>query len=201
MVLKDNMLTFRKSENILGKIAKKIAKKYFEIEDIIIFGSYMKGKEKPNDIDVLLIFKQKINKQIELEFKKLTNLEIDINSTTLKELEGEGFIAKEGLYLEGKSLVTNKKISESIGFVSIAFIKYDISKIKGSERIKFYYALQGRGKEKGFLSKIGAKRYANNLIVCDYSLIEKVKPFFDYWKLDYQVIPSLIPKRLKIILR
>ena len=192
-----------KSKNIiLNNTAKRIAKKYpEELEDIIIFGSIMKGKASPKDIDILIIFKKKINKQIETEFKKETqNLKIDINSITKKELEGEGFVAKEGLYLEGKSLIKNRLLSEILGFSSIAFIKYDISKIKGSLRIRFYYALQGRGKSKGFLSTVGAKRYAESIVVCEYSIIEKIKPFFEQWKIDYKITPALVPKRLKHIL-
>lgn len=186
----------------LNKTAKKLYKQYKEeIEDIIIFGSYMKGKEQPRDIDILIIFKNKVNKQIEAQVNQQINLTgIDVNSVTLKELEDESFIAKEGIYLEGKSLITNKNISEAMGFVSIAFFKYNISKLKGSDRIRFYYALQGRGNEKGFLTQIGAKRYSENVIIFNYSIIEKVKPFFEQWGLDYQITPALIPKRLKRIL-
>jgi len=185
-----------------NKKAKEVYKKYKEkIHDIIIFGSYMKGKYNPNDIDLLIIFKNEINKEIEVELKnKINNPKIDLNSVTLKELENESFIAKEGLYLEGKSLITNISLSESIGFSSIAFLKYNLNKIKGSERVKFYYALQGRGTEKGFLNSIKAKKYSETVIICDYQEIEKLKEFLSLWKIEYQLTPALIPKRLKKII-
>ena len=115
-------------------------------------------------------------------------------------MESDNFIAKEGIYLEGISIVKNRKISDLLGFSSLAFIKYDISNIKGSDRIRFYYALQGRNKSKGFLDEIGAQRFSESVIICDYSIIEKLKSFFDQWKIEYQVIPSLIPKRLRHII-
>jgi predicted nucleotidyltransferase len=182
----------------LTKEAKLIYNQYQkEIEDIIIFGSYMKSKENYNDIDVLIIFKTKINKKIEVKLKEKFNLKkIDLNSTTLKDLDENNFIAQEGIYLEGKSLITEKSVSEKWGFKSIAFINYDLKKIKGSNRTRFYYALQGRNDQEGYLEKVGAKRYSENVLICDYTIVEKIKTFLDYWKIDYKITPTLIPKRL-----
>ena len=96
----------------LIKISREIKNKYNEeIEDIILFGSYLKGKEFPNDVDVLLIFKKKVDKKIETELKKALNIKnIELNSVTKKEFENEDFIAREGIYLEGFSLIKDKKI-------------------------------------------------------------------------------------------
>lgn len=186
----------------LNKIGKSSFNKYKkDLEDIVLFGSFVKGKESPKDIDLLMIFKNKVDKKIELEFKKEMNIpEADINSITSSELEGEGFIAKEGIYLEGISIVDGKPLNERLGFTSVAFLKYDLSKIKGSERVKFYYALQGRKGSRGFLGSVAAKRYAESVIVCDYDELERLKAFFEHWKIELVVTPALVPKRLKHIL-
>jgi predicted nucleotidyltransferase len=190
-------------KTILSDVAKNLHKKYgSDIFDIILFGSFMKGKYDPKDIDVLIIFNKQIIKSIEIEFRNLLKegYVFDINSTTLTELEGEGFIAKEGIYLEGISLITDKHISSSLGFFSVAFVKYDIGPLKGSKRISFYHALNGRGNNKGFLVLIKAKKYSESVIICDYIIVEKIKEFLDNWKLDYTITPALIPNRLKRIL-
>lgn len=190
-------------KTILSDVAKNLHKKYGnEIFDIILFGSFMKGKYNPKDIDVLIIFNKKIMKSTEIEFRNSLKGEqvFDINSTTLTELEGEGFIAKEGIYLEGISLITDKNISESLGFFSVAFVKYDIGPLKGSKRISFYHALNGRGSNEGFLVFIKAKKYSGNIIICDYGIVEKIKEFLDNWKLNYVITPALVPNRLKKIL-
>ena len=192
-----------KSKNtILTEEANKIFKNYGDdIDDIILFGSYVKGSNEYNDIDILMIFKKKINKTIETEFKnKLDIPKLDINSITLEELKGDGFIAKEGLYLEGKSLVSGKFLNEILGFTSIAFIRYDISKILGSSRTRLYYALYGRGGSQGFLKEIKARKYSDNIIICDYLVVEKVKEFLEHWKIEYEITPALVPKRLKNVL-
>jgi predicted nucleotidyltransferase len=172
-----------------------------DIEDIILYGSMMKGKTDPQDIDMLIIFKNTINKQIEVDLRKrIANKTVEINSITRAELEEGNFIAGEGIYLEGKSMVRNQLICDSLGFAAVAFIKYDISMVKGSRRVRFYYALQGRNNNAGFLSSIGARRYAESVVLCDYALIEQAKPFFEQWNIDYSVTPALIPKRLHKVL-
>lgn len=188
-----------KSNNTL----KKLFKKHEDLlEDVILFGSSMKGKYQPKDVDILIIFKKKVDKKVEIELKntfKSENLkqDIDLNSISLKELEGDNFIAREGIYLEGFSLIKNRQVNETLGFSSVAIIKYDLKNIKGSKRIRFYYALQGRNETKGFLFTIGAKRFAKNVIICDYSVVEKLKSFFEQWNIEIKILPTLIPKRLK----
>lgn len=177
----------------------KIFKKYLsikEINDIIIFGSIMKGKESPNDIDILIIFNKKINKKIEQEIRRELNNRYEINSITKEELDKDIYKAKEGLYLEGYSFSSQKFLKEKIGFESIAYLKYNLKNVKGSLRVRFYYSLIGRGKEKGFLSTIKATKFSENIIVCEYSEIEKLKKYFENWNIEYKIYPSLIPKRL-----
>ena len=185
------------------RTATSVAKKVFhshenDINDIILFGSTQQGKANPNNITILIIFKHTINKDAEQLFKKLAKLaQLDINSTTTQEVANENFITKESMYLEGKSLLNNKAINDTIGFTSIASVKYDLKNITGSKRIMFYYALNGRNNKKGFLHTISAQRFAEKVIVCDYSVIDKLKSFLEYWNIKHTLIPTLIPQRLK----
>jgi predicted nucleotidyltransferase len=181
-----------------SKAAKAVAGE--GVEDIILFGSVMKGKEDAADIDILIVFRDSVMKSVEMALRgKLKGAPIDINSITSDEFRSEGFVAREGAYLEGYSLIREKTLAEMMGFTGIALIKYDISKIKGSKRIRFYYALHGRD-SKGFLDDIGGHRFAENVLACDYEVIERAKPFFETWGVEYVVFPVLIPERLKHIM-
>ena len=51
-----------------AKIIKEFLKRP-EILDIIIFGSVTRGKEKPKDIDLLIIYAQKTKDIIEINYK------------------------------------------------------------------------------------------------------------------------------------
>jgi len=107
---------------------------------------------------------------------------------------------KKGFTWKVEVLSITKKIGEKIGFASVAFLQYDLKDIKGSLRTRFYYALQGRRGEKGVIERLGAKKFSDALILIDYETIEPLKVFFDQWKIEYRVIPALIPKRLKKVL-
>ena len=185
--------------------AKKLYSKYEdEIDDIIIYGSSMKGKDKPNDIDVLIIFSEKVNKEVEYSFRnslKSFSEITSVNSVTLKELRSGNFAATEGLYLEGYSLIRRKLLAEEMALLGTAIIIYDVSKIKGSDRIRFYYALNGRNGSKGFVLSVGAKRLADNVLLCKYDKIEEIKPFFEQWKIPIEILPALIPKRLEVLMK
>src|SRR3989344_4816313 len=64
--------------------SKKFAQKK-EIFDIILYGSFVKGKEKPEDIDILLIFEKtslKERTEIAHEFKILISKKFDHNKKT-----------------------------------------------------------------------------------------------------------------------
>lgn len=186
----------------ITKLNKHINKylKEKEILDIILFGSLMKGKDNPKDIDLLIIFKEKINKELELKIRRELGKNYEINSINEKELTSNNFKAKEGIYLEGYSFSKKTTLADSLGFFTTAYLKYDIKNLKGSNRIKFYYALIGRDNKNGFLTKIEATRFSDNVIICNYSEIEKLKEFFESWKITYEVYPALIPNRLKHIL-
>src|SRR3989344_7453541 len=74
--------------------------------DVIIFGSLIKGNEKPNDIDVLILYKDKKDLDKEYELKKLLEkkgFDVDLNSKNYKELFNETFKAREGVLAEGFS--------------------------------------------------------------------------------------------------
>jgi predicted nucleotidyltransferase len=89
---------------------------FAEIDDIILFGSAQRGKEDPADIDVLVVFRTKVSKRLEQEIRRSCNVAgLEINSTTRQELESDGFIAREGVYLEGYSLIKRKKKSDLLG--------------------------------------------------------------------------------------
>ena len=111
----------------LGKISRTASKKYAEIEDIILFGSFMRGKANPDDIDILVLFKNKVNKDIEYEIKKsLSNIikNISIISKTAETAKEASFDGREGMLFEGYSLINSRFIASDSGFASFLFFLY-----------------------------------------------------------------------------
>ncbi len=99
------------SKKTISEIKKIHKKNEKEILDIVLFGSSTKGKEKPEDMDILVIYKEKENLNLNNNLKHITNA--SITSTTYQKLFNQTFLAREGYLLNGISIINNKAISES----------------------------------------------------------------------------------------
>ncbi len=182
----------------------KISKTFFkenkkEIKDIVLFGSLIRGKTKPKDIDILIIFKTKINKDIEYKFRKLLSnyaQNISIISKTEKEYIEPSFDAREGILFEGYSIINSRFIAEDFGFTSFGLFFYDTKNMTNAKKTSFYYALNGRSSNEGVIDKLNAIKLSDNIIAVPLNNIEVAKEFFEYWGLNYKYIPSLMPKRM-----
>jgi predicted nucleotidyltransferase len=178
------------------KTSKKLARKHPDIEDIVLFGSCMKGKNNPQDIDILIIFKNTINKEAEYELKQTINEpKADINSTTTAQLQQQEHLAAEGVYLEGYSLLKQQPKAQELHMKAKAIIKYNTKHLNNTQKTKFHYALQGRNNNKGVLQTLQAKKISNNTIIVDYSQTALIEEFLNNWNVEYTTIPILTPAR------
>lgn len=153
-----------------------ILRKYLESEkkdkrifDIILYGSSTFGKEKPRDIDILVIFfegslkdrltkiqgiKEKLNKEFE---------NIDIKQILFNELFSSNFLARTGIFINGMSVFKEKNFCEIIGFKSFSLFWYNLKGLNHSQKIKFNYILAGRG-TKGLMEELRGERLASGAV-------------------------------------
>ncbi len=194
------MLKMKSKITQLTKISKPFFEKHrAEIKDIVVFGSLMRGKSAPEDIDILIIFKKKVDKDVEYELKKLLSHaaeNISLISKTEETYQEQSFDAREGVLFEGYSLVKQKFIASDFGFVSLGLFFYSTKELSNVEKTKFYYALNGRGESKGAIDNLEGIKLSDNIIAVPINKIESAKEFFGYWKLEYKYVPSLVPLRL-----
>ncbi len=183
-----------KLRNNLKKIVKNKG-----ILDIILFGSLVRGKVKPNDVDVVIIFKNKADKNLEYKIKgELENYfnNLSLISKTMNGLLHPSFDARDSIFFEGISLLFNDKISERYGLSSLGMFKYSFKNWSQLEKTKFYYALNGRGGKKGVLRILNCIKISDNLILAPLEKIEEMKEFLESWEISYAYIPILLPERL-----
>ena len=188
--------------NILESESLMIFKKFeLELIDIILFGSVGKGKEKPNDIDILILFKKKINYEIvqilRRSLERKVDLKVEVTPKTYAQLFQKEFIAKEGLLENGFSLIYNVSFAEGLGYISKYLFTYKLEGKSKSERMRFYYALYGRSKGEGVLKRFKAEKYTDTVIICPVAGSEGIKDFFNYWKIKFTAVPILLP--IKVI--
>ena len=143
-------------------------KKDKNIFDIVVYGSAVKGRAMPNDIDIVVIFRegnlkerlakiQSIKKNIKLEEK------IDIKGILWEELFQEQFFARSGIFLEGISLFDGKPLSHKISFEGFVIFIYNLREKSHTEKVKFNYVLSGR-KDLGMVKRLEGKHLAPGII-------------------------------------
>src|SRR3989338_8909452 len=100
------------------KELKKYLKNYKKdknIFDIVVYGSGVKGKAVPNDIDIAVIFKEgslkeRLAKIQSIKKKIKLGKNIDIKGIVWEEMFQEQFFARSGIFLEGISLFDGKPL-------------------------------------------------------------------------------------------
>ena len=178
---------------------KTIIKQMPEVKDILVFGSIVRGKENPDDIDILVIFKNKVNKEEEYVIRK--ELEkyapaISIISKTEETMLDSSFDARESVLFEAISMFDEKTAAEKYGFCSLGMFKYNTHQLTNVQKTQFYYALNGRNNQKGIAEQMECIKLSDNVILVPLKNIDKIKEFFETWHMTYLYIPTLIPLRL-----
>ena len=186
------------------KISDFFNKNKEDILDIILFGSSARGKEKPGDIDILILYKTK--KNIDSSYRLRKEIEknrynIEVTDKTYKELFDESFKAREAILSEGYSLVFNRFLSEGLGYLTLALFKYELKGFNKSTRMRFYYSLYGRGEgQKGMLNELNLIKFSDTILLCPIEKTERMKEYLESWKINFINFPVMIPSRLSNLL-
>lgn len=178
-------------EFLKNKEFKRISKKILEDEnilDLVIYGSFVRGKEDYGDIDILLLWSN-IDRDKEYLFRKMLqqfDKKIEVVSKNYSELFSGNFLASKSIMTEGYSVLAGKRLSEGLGLKSFVMFIYSLNEKNNSEKTKFYYALNGRGESEGISQKIGLTKLGNGRIVCPIESSEYFEEFLKSWRLEFE---------------
>ena len=138
--------------SIKSKLKKHLKNK--EILDIIVFGSAVKGKALPKDIDIALISNE--------------TLQIEIPNFHVSMLKPADFLKPislvHTLFREGYSLKQNKPFTEVHKFSSKVLFKYDLLNLNPSTKVKIVNILRGN-KEKGLVETNAGEWIAHQVFI------------------------------------
>ena len=194
------MLKMKLKNTQLTKISNSFYKKHKEsISDIILYGSFIRGKETPKDLDILILFKNQIDKDQEYDFKKqLKHItpKVSLISKTVKSVKESSFVARESVIFEGYSLIHQKYISSDYNANQKGIFLYRTNNLPNNMKTRFYYALNGRNSVKGIVDQLNCIKLSDNVLLAPLENIERIKEFLTYWDIEYTFIPTLIPSRL-----
>ncbi len=183
----------------LTSVCKKFANQN-NIFDIVLYGSAVKGKQEARDIDILLIFLENKLKERTNIAQKLKGIlkkrikKIDIKTINLPELFEKDFLARQGIFIEGHSLLYNIKFSRRLGFESYSLFTYNLKNLNHNEKTKFTYALIGRIK-KGIIKQLNAIHLGKGAIIIPIKNSLIFEEFLKTWKINYNkknILISLI---------
>tara|TARA_Y100000310_G_scaffold332444_1_gene408026 strand:- start:1827 stop:2504 length:678 start_codon:yes stop_codon:yes gene_type:complete len=169
-----SFMLYNTTKKKMLKTLKKVLeseKKNNRLFDIIIYGSIVKGKDSPGDIDILVIFnegnlRQRLNEIQRIKSRilsKFSKKKIDIKQSLLKDIFNPEFFAKTGIFLEGYSIFRGRKFSETLGFEPYSLFTYSLKGLSHTQKVKFNYLLAGRTTE-GLLKEFKGERLVNGAV-------------------------------------
>jgi len=159
-----------------------------KVIDVIIFGSYVRNKENPKDIDLCILIKKEQEKKVLDLIDSLRNI-LDERFHINTIMEGDiisGNTLTKTLFNEGVSIKTNKKFAESIGFKPKSLFKYSLKNFSPSKRVRFHYLLKGRNSE-GILKEINGNLLSNGILIVDTEKEDITKRILERWGVKFEI--------------
>ena len=169
---------------------KNFLKKERFLVDIFLFGSVLKGKEKPNDVDLIALFRERSYEKAEdilYKIKKIgekLNLNLHIDPVIIDNLHNQKVYIS--LLHEGFSIKNNKFLNDLLGFKSFIMITYNLISKSASDKVRFSYALYGRKEGEGLLKILKGKEIGRGSIFVPVNEQEAIKSFFRQWNVDFK---------------
>ncbi len=127
-----------------------------KITDIIVFGSAIKGKTMPRDIDIAVIAEEKIEINVPgFHTSNITAKDFFVNPPSIVNT----------ILREGYSLRNDKNLSEVLNFNSRLLFSYYLEGLSSSQKVRAVNFLRGKNKEKGIIEENGGEWLANQVFI------------------------------------
>ena len=161
--------------------------------DVVVFGSAVRGKNTPHDLDIcILLYDHQEKKSLDLihSLSKIMDKpgrRVQINVLTGKMfIRGEDSLAKT-LLQEGLSLTTGKPLCANYGLIPASLFLYSLVGFSASQRVRFHYLLRGRKGQPGVLSPLGAELLSDGIISIPTRQEDRFAEILTSWNVKYQI--------------
>ena len=168
----------------MKKLIKKLKTllKNKEIIDIIVFGSAVKNKIKPGDIDIAVLSKEKDPNMRQI-VKKLIP-ESDVQLVSLDDISKNIFLT---LIKEGYSIKKNEYLHNLYNIKPIKLYKDSLKQLTPSKKVMF---------ERGIKKIKGIERLSNRVVLVPIEFNSEFEDFLKQWDLDidtkeYELVPFM----------
>jgi len=157
---------------------KKLLKRYDLINDIIIFGSFVKGRDNPKDIDLAFIVKEK-----DIKLAHLIKKELGINKVHLEFITSDDIYSSPlflSLINEGYSIKKNDFLKNILKIKPMRVYSYDLKHLNKSKKTLFGMAL------KKTLKKIKGDKLSIGAVLIPISQTSYFEDFLEVWEMKYK---------------
>lgn len=154
---------------------RKLLNQYKTIDDIIVFGSIVKGSSEPRDLDIALILKDETNiAEIKEDIRKISHeADIEIVNSIYNPL----WVV---LMREGFSVRQNKFLFEIYKLEPVVLYKYSLKKLNPVQKVQFTRGL------KSILADTKAKILSRSIVLVPMNKKIEFDDFLLTWNLTYE---------------
>ena len=167
-----------KKSTALQNFQKKLRKllyKYKTIEDIILFGSLVKGSSKPRDIDIALLLKNNLElKEIKNEIKAIES------KADIEVIDNIYSVLWVVLIREGFSIKKNRFLFDIYKLQPVALYKYSLKKLNPVQKVQFSRGL------KNILKDTKANILSRSIVLLPLNKKMEFEEFLETWNLIYE---------------
>jgi len=167
------------------------------VTDVILFGSSVRGKSQPSDVDLCILIKDSDEKKSLNLIDSLgiltdqLKLKSHLNILTSSDFLSGNTLAKT-LLQEGISIKNGKNFSQIFGLTGKSLFIYSLKHFSPSRRVQFHYLLQGRYGSAGILKKVSGEFLGTGSILIPVAHEDLFKEILNQWKVKYTVKHLLI---------
>ncbi len=173
--------------SVIRKIVNKLD--FTKVLDLFVFGSAVKGKAKPNDIDLCIVF----NKNLDVSFTKELSekLELDgirahISSLTANDFFRNPHALAQTVLFEGVSVLTGKPLSELYGLHPRTLYVYDISDLEKTKKVRFVQTVKGKNYKKGLIEELGGAFIAPAAFTVPVEKDSEILELMAQWEIKFK---------------
>lgn len=161
----------------------KILIKNKDVIDVVVFGSFIKGKSLPRDVDLAIISNKKIKFEKEgFHIISLTPQDFLVNPPKIVST----------LLREGYSLKKNKFFGEIYNFEPRVLFSYRLSDLNPSKKVSAVNILRGSKRSKGLVEESKGKWLANQVFTIPLNSEFLFNDFFLQHKIKHTKMYLLI---------
>ncbi len=169
------------------------------IWDFCVYGSLVRGKSEPGDIDIAIILERPaslenklvLSQKLRSRLSGISKENFDVRCVGVEDFIDSNFLARAGILGEGFLVLKGKPLSEVLGFKSYAIFTYTLENMTNSEKVKFNYSLNGRRGEIGMMRLKSCERMGSGVLKVPLEHSEEFEEFFEKHRISYKISKTL----------